>query len=232
VVGVGLCLLGGFEVMGRLGEGVMGRRVKRKGWKAGQRMVNEQLKWFCVWAVGFSLVLGACGGAAAEAPLDTGPIPRQTNIGAPIEAASEQPTPVIKTMATTRDGEADACPVSEPVWAKPPEDAAIPDKPAYGHYYVNEDRSMWASAWWAESAEQLRVSKEGVKVGWFRPEGAKLEITGQRLDAKAPPLDAHVPCCYPTRFQATGLIFPTEGCWEVTARAEDSLLSFVVWVEP
>ena len=34
------------------------------------------------------------------------------------------------------------------------------------------------------------------------------------------------------RFQATGLIFPTEGCWEVTAKAADSVLSFVVRVEP
>lgn len=92
---------------------------------------------------------------------------------------------------------------------------------------------MWASAWWSEAEEyHLRASEEGVKVGWFRPAGATLEITGRRLDAQAPALHAHVPCCYPTRFQATGLIFPTEGCWEVTANAADRALSFVVRVEP
>ncbi len=69
-------------------------------------------------------------------------------------------------------------------------------------------------------------------MGWFRPEGASLKITGKRLDGQGPPLEAHVPCCYPTRFQATGLSFPTEGCWEVTAKAAKSELLFVVWVEP
>jgi len=59
-----------------------------------------------------------------------------------------------------------------------------------------------------------------------------LVITGQRLDANAPSLKSEVPYCYPTRFQATGVYFPTEGCWEVTAQAEARKLSFVVWVEP
>jgi hypothetical protein len=121
----------------------------------------------------------------------------------------------------------------EPVWARPPEDSAVEDPPGFGHYFVNEDRSIWASAWWAdEGGSPLRVSADGLKVGWFRPAGATLAITGERLDATAAPLSAHVPCCYPTRFQATGLYFPSEGCWKVTARAAGSELSFVVWVEP
>ncbi|HSL44089.1 MAG TPA: hypothetical protein VK897_11700 [Anaerolineales bacterium] len=124
------------------------------------------------------------------------------------------------------------CPITEPVWAKPPEDSAVLDPPTYGYYYINGDRSIWASAWWAEQGEPLRVSEEGIKVGWFRPAGAELLITGQRLDGTAPPLEAETGCCYPTRFQASGLYFPTEGCWEVTARAEDRELLFVVWVEP
>ena len=126
-----------------------------------------------------------------------------------------------------------ACPVTEPVWVKPPEDSAVLNPPAYGYYYLNADRSIWASAWWEEQEENyLRVSEEGIKVGWFRPAGADLEITGQRLDGEAPPLEAEASCCYPTRFQASGVYFPTEGCWEVTAQAADSKLTFVVWVEP
>lgn len=128
---------------------------------------------------------------------------------------------------------AKACPLTEPVWAKPPEDSAVLDPPAYGYYFLNEDRSIWASAEWAEQDEDPpRVSEDGVKVGWFRPGGATLEITGQRIDGEAPALESHVSCCYPTRFQASGLVFPTEGCWEVTAKAEDRELSFVVWIEP
>jgi hypothetical protein len=124
-----------------------------------------------------------------------------------------------------------ACPVSEPAWLLPPDDSAVQNEPAYGYYFVNEDRSIWAAAWWEGQEENYLIPGEDIKTGWFRPAGATLEITGQRLDGKAPALEAHVPCCYPTRFQATGLLFPTEGCWEVTARAEDSALKFVVWVE-
>ena len=126
-----------------------------------------------------------------------------------------------------------ACPLTKPVWIKPPEDSAVQDPPAYGYYFVNEDRSIWASAWWTDNEDYpLRAGKEGNKIGWFRPAGAELVIIGQRLDAKAPALEADVPCCYRTHFQATGLYFPMEGCWEVNAKAEDRELSFVVWVEP
>ncbi len=124
------------------------------------------------------------------------------------------------------------CPVTEPVWALSPEDGAILNPPAYENFFINEDRSIWASAWWVEPDIDYRlILEEGIKVGWFRPEGAELIITGQRLDGDAPALEAHVPCCYPTRFQATGLYFPTGGCWEVNAKAADKKITFVVWLE-
>ncbi|NOH01544.1 MAG: hypothetical protein HND47_06025 [Chloroflexi bacterium] len=124
------------------------------------------------------------------------------------------------------------CPVSEPVWVKPPVDAAVMNPPEYGYYFVNEDSSIMASAWWVEPHKDYPlVLEEGIKVGWFRPEGAELVITGKRLDADAPALEAHIPCCYPTRFQATGLYFPSEGCWEVNAKAADKELTFVVRLE-
>jgi hypothetical protein len=126
-----------------------------------------------------------------------------------------------------------ACPLTEPTWVKPPEDSAVQNPPQFGYYFVNEDNTMWAAAWWAgQEGYHLRAGEEGNKMGWFRPEGATLAITGHRLDAEAPALEAEIPCCYPTRFQATGLLFPTEGCWEVLAAAAESELSFVVWVAP
>jgi len=156
-----------------------------------------------------------------------------------INAKNSGTSPITPGASLAESTSASTCPVTEPDWAKPPEDSAVQGSPAYGFYFVNDDRSIWASAWWAgEEGYHLRVGEEGNKVGWFRPAGALLEISGRRIDGQAPPLDAHVPCCYPTRFQATGLTFPTEGCWEVAARAADtaraatSELTFVVWVEP
>lgn len=126
-----------------------------------------------------------------------------------------------------------SCPLTEPVWIKPPEDAAVSNPPEFGYYYSNGDNSILASAWWfGQEDYPLRADSNGVKVGWFRPEGTELTITAQRLDGEAPEFDAHVPCCYPTRFQATGLYFPTEGCWEVNAKAADKEITFIVWVEP
>lgn len=124
-----------------------------------------------------------------------------------------------------------ACAVTEPAWVLPPDDSAVTNEPAYGYYYVNEDSSIWASAYWPVEEYQLRAGEDGNKMGWFRPAGAKLEVTGKRLDALAPALEAEFPCCYPTRFQASGLYFPTEGCWEITARAADHVLTFVVKVK-
>ena len=69
-----------------------------------------------------------------------------------------------------------------------------------------------------------------MKYPWFRAEGlkGKLIITGRRLDAEAPPLKAVIPNGYmDTGFQATALIFPTEGCWEVTGKVADTTLTFV-----
>ena len=140
---------------------------------------------------------------------------------------------LLSVLSGCASNSTDACPVTEPLWIKHPDDSAMGNSPVEGYYFVNEDRSIWASAWWTgEDQEYLTASKNGIKVGWFRPAGTELKITGQRIDAKAPPLESHIPCCYPTRFQATGLYFPTEGCWEITAIAEDSILSFIVQVTP
>lgn len=138
------------------------------------------------------------------------------------------------TGAPAAKGTSDkACLLTEALWMKPPEDAAVLDPPAYNDYFVNEDRSIWASASWATEVETgLNVAEEWIKVGWFRPAGAELVVTGQRLDGKAPPLEFEAACCYPTRFQASGLYFPAAGCWGVTAKAADKKLSFVVWIEP
>lgn len=78
------------------------------------------------------------------------------------------------------------------------------------------------------------INKSGsiyAKYGWWRSgDDARLKISGHRLDATAPRLVADVPNGYGTGFQATGLTFPTTGCWRVTGRFKSAQLSFTVRV--
>lgn len=69
------------------------------------------------------------------------------------------------------------------------------------------------------------------KFPWWRGVHGRLRITGRRLEQRAPPLRARIPGGYGTTgFQATGLIFPEEGCWTVTATVEQASLTFVMLV--
>jgi hypothetical protein len=55
--------------------------------------------------------------------------------------------------------------------------------------------------------------------------------SGRRLDAPAPPARAPAPDGYgDTGFQASGVDFPTEGCWEVTGTLPTTRLTFVTFV--
>ena len=68
-----------------------------------------------------------------------------------------------------------------------------------------------------------------MKYMWWRLRNGQLTIQGHRLDDTAPPLRASIPDGYgDIGFQATSLIFPTPGCWEVTASVGDGSISFVV----
>ena len=72
----------------------------------------------------------------------------------------------------------------------------------------------------------------GMKWGWRRAIRGRLRIEGRRLDETAPPLRAEIPSGYSDfGFQATHLIFPTPGCWEVTGRVGATSLTFVTRVQ-
>lgn len=69
------------------------------------------------------------------------------------------------------------------------------------------------------------------KLPWWRGVTGSLRIEGRRLDGAAPPLSADIPDGYgATGFQASGVSFPAEGCWEVTGRVGDATLTFVTLV--
>jgi hypothetical protein len=69
------------------------------------------------------------------------------------------------------------------------------------------------------------------KFPWWRGVRGRLRITGRRLDGRAPALRASIPGGYgSTGFQATGIIFPTAGCWSVMGTAGIASLTFVTLV--
>ena len=74
----------------------------------------------------------------------------------------------------------------------------------------------------------------GMKFGWTRGVRGKLNVSGRRLDGAAPPLVLETTNGYgDIGFQASYLIFPTTGCWEVTAQVgerEDSRIAFITKV--
>jgi hypothetical protein len=59
----------------------------------------------------------------------------------------------------------------------------------------------------------------------------KLEITGRRLEADAPPVRAQIPDAYgKIGFQASGINFPTQQCWGMTGLVGKVSLRFVTKV--
>jgi hypothetical protein len=74
----------------------------------------------------------------------------------------------------------------------------------------------------------------GMKFGWTRGVRGTLTVSGRRLDGVAAPLRFETNDGYgDIGFQASYLIFPTPGCWEVTAQVgerEDSRMAFTTKV--
>jgi hypothetical protein len=95
---------------------------------------------------------------------------------------------------------------------------------------------MWTAMWphnvlIASGSYILRNGSVGTKWGWWRSTPGRLVITGRRLDGDAPPLEAGVPSGYGQMgFQPSGIVFPTEGCWEVTGSVGAVQLRFVTLV--
>jgi hypothetical protein len=95
-------------------------------------------------------------------------------------------------------------------------------------WYRSPDGKVWTpyGRWRKGADKQL----------WIKPVGARLEVSGRRLDGDAPALKSFIGEAHPADYQPSWVIVPTEGCWEVVARvvdgAEDSVLRFVSYVRP
>lgn len=122
-----------------------------------------------------------------------------------------------------------ACPVT------PPNGSLPPGETLDSSLYLGNGE-LWTSLWPDGKVymEPHNLEPDGsfaMKWGFVRGVTGPLTIEGRRLDAEAEPLRAFITDGYgDTGFQVTALIFPTTGCWEVTARVGESSLTFVTEV--
>jgi hypothetical protein len=132
------------------------------------------------------------------------------------------------TTATVQDQR--ECPVTAPNGLTPPGERRSPSHHGNG--------ALWTQLW-PNGTVVFRPGGPGfvltdgslqMKFPWWRGVPGSLRIDGRRVDAPAPPLRARIPSGYSGSFQATGLVFPTPGCWEVTGRVGEASLTFVVVV--
>jgi hypothetical protein len=141
--------------------------------------------------------------------------------------ATSQPAKLTEARAT-----ADKCVLTQPIKSPAPENTeggpADTSVQSWYSWFVNADRTIWM-------LDQPRTAGQRTKTAWFRPARTKLEVTGRRLDAAAPPLAVRTSPTgdeYRHMFQPSTMTFPTEGCWEITAKAGASEARFVVKVQP
>ena len=125
------------------------------------------------------------------------------------------------------------CPVTAPNGSTPPNEQASD---------LNHGNGKIWTVLWPEGIVRFEPGGPGeiradgslvMKFPWWRGEGVvgALQIEGKRLDGEAPPLQAEIPDGYgDTGFQASGLVFSSEGCWQVTARAGEAELTIVTQV--
>ncbi|HLO29382.1 MAG TPA: hypothetical protein VK249_09620 [Anaerolineales bacterium] len=137
-----------------------------------------------------------------------------------------------------------SCPITVP--QDPPFTPPAPyDSMGFKDEFWYGSNSLWTAVRQEGVWEALPHNPEGYtqKVFWWRdgyvwneePE-PELIVTGERLDASAPPLNvSRATNAYASDIGSAMLVgvdFPTLGCWKITGKYGDAELSFVVWVAP
>jgi hypothetical protein len=113
----------------------------------------------------------------------------------------------------------------------------IPSREFFGSGSSFGNGKLWVGGLWPDGiilGDPRFVDADGavsMKFGWWRVEPGGLQITGLRRDASAPPATGDVPFGYgDPGFQASGVWFPTEGCWAITGTVGSTSLTFVTFV--
>ncbi len=176
------------------------------------------------------LLFSACmpwSGSHSKAPVPVPTASTGSAMGATSESQGALGADTSATGSVKRDG---GVPVTCPVTVPHHGPGSADDR--YG------DKGLSTELWPAGvvNAGLNYVQSDGsirMKFPWWREPGVvgKLIITGKRLDGVSPDLSSEIPPAYgQSGFQATYLVFPTEGCWQVTGEAGNARLTFVTWV--
>lgn len=147
---------------------------------------------------------------------------------------------------------------AEVVASTSPKDCPVtlPQDPPFAPPAPYSERGWYGDFWYGSNSLWVALPKNGVwsglphnsegytqKIPWWRdgyvwtaePE-PPLVVTGERLDGKAPPLNAsRANGSYAADMGSAmmmGVDFPTLGCWQITGKYKEAKLSFVVWVAP
>lgn len=141
-----------------------------------------------------------------------------------------------KADKTSNGSEARSSPRTEPTSAgcpvTPPNGETPPGGQPGPEFHGNGD--LWTALPSGAKPDDVRENgSSATKFPWWRGPGAKgqLRITGQRLQGRGPPIRPRIPAGYGrTGFQASAVIFPRDGCWEITGKAGDAALTAVIRV--
>jgi hypothetical protein len=167
-----------------------------------------------VWCAGCSD--GPAGGAATHT----------------VPAASATPTTGSAGASVPASLPASGCPVTHPTMFDPP--LGIDPDALFGAASSHGNGQLWVGGLGEDGVIVWPRDADGsirYKFGWWRATQGTLRITGRRLDVPAPALRASVPTGYGSAgFQASGVSFPTEGCWQVTGEVGETTLTFITLV--
>jgi hypothetical protein len=140
-------------------------------------------------------------------------------------------------MAASQQATPPECPVTQPNRHSTPTHSAQMPPGAAQWWYGND---AVGTALWPDGKVVFRPGGPGavlpdgalrMKFFWLKTEGTRLVVTGNRIDDVSVLLRSDISHAYDSQgLQPSYLIFATPGCWRVTARAGDEMLSFVTSV--
>jgi len=111
------------------------------------------------------------------------------------------------------------CAVTGPTHASAPRDPNA--DPTSGYWYISADQLLWAPA------PSPGASPTEISGYWVRPQGTTLKFVARRLDRPGREAVSAERNGYPTGFYFGSVDIPTDGCWQVTASAGTSEVTFV-----